>query len=756
MIVAGPGSGKTSVLVFRALRHVLVDQIAPEHILITTFTVKAAKEIRTRLLEWGEPILAYLRGPLRGSLGAGYLAFLDAVDVNRFVTGTLDGVCQETLGEQRAPGERRFVVVEGFAADVLLSRIGEVARERTQVTELNPYLAQYTLFGDEPRNTGDAVRVVRTIVDRFIQDGVDVEAYSAAPGAFAEARAAIKRIHDRYVEHLHREHRVDFSLLEKIFLDRILNGAPPPALAGLRAILVDEYQDTNPLQERLYLELAKVTGGALTVVGDDDQSLYRFRGATIELFRGFIDRAQEVLGRAPAVPRYLVENYRSSPEIVAFYNRFIHNDTDFASARIDPPKPSIVAVRTSQSMPVLGLFRDSADDLATALASLLEQIFRRGGRPSDAALPEPILAAANGGDLGDAVLLGSTVAEFTTAGRERLPSRLRTSLQARGLGCFNPRGRALRDIPEVQQLLGLVLTALEPDSPALSLGDTVGQMRLTNEAVRAMNGWRVAAQQLLQSAPPPVRSRTLASTLHRWQSFATNGGGGAAEWPVLDVLYSFIPWLPGFRDDPEGQVYLEAISRCASQAATFPGYRGLLLREQPHRERSIRLAVRDILAPLAEDLVEVDEDIMPNVPRDRLNIMTIHQAKGLEFPLVIVDVASDFTTNNHMQRFRRFPEQPSPAARLEDEFAAYTPIGPLRTARSAMQRTFEDLIRLYYVAYSRPQSLLVLVGCRPNVRHTTTIKNVATFWRRDGTWGWHGPVNGPPPVLPTAMPLTLI
>ena len=57
---------------------------------------------------------------------------------------------------------------------------------------------------------------------------------------------------------------------------------------------------------------------------------------------------------------------------------------------------------------------------------------------------------------------------------------------------------------------------------------------------------------------------------------------------------------------------------------------------EPHRTRSIESTIRDILVPIADDLVEVDEDIMASVPRDRLNIMTIHQAKGLEFHTVFV------------------------------------------------------------------------------------------------------------------------
>jgi DNA helicase-2/ATP-dependent DNA helicase PcrA len=612
------------------------------------------------------------------------------------------------------------------------------------------------MFGEPPRNTGEAVRIVRNLIDRFIQDNVDVASYAEAVGPFPEPRAAIRRIFDRYQARLMAQHQLDFSLLERLFLDRVIQGRTPDMVSGVRAILVDEYQDTNPLQEQLYLLLARATGAALTVVGDDDQSLYRFRGATIELFRSFIDRARETFGDAPAQPLYLVENYRSVREIVEFYNSFIVNDPDFAPARIQPPKPPIIWTRPTQNMPVLGLFRDDAPQLASALGGFLHQIFRGGGRPPDASLPEEITASTHGGDLGDAVLLGSTVGEFASGGRARLPSLLRTELQARGLYCFNPRGCALRDIPEVRQILGLVLLCLEPTAPALSIDGEAGQMRLTREAVTAMGTWRTAAETLIAAAPPAVRGRTLNGVMQRWANFALNGGGPATEWPLLDLFYGFIPWLPGFRDDPEGQVYLEAISRCAAQAGTFSAYRGLILRDNPHRQRSIWVAIRDILAPIAEDLVEVDEEIMPSVPRDRLNIMTIHQAKGLEFPLVIVDVASDYYTNHHKQKFRRFPEAPSPSAKFENDLAPYTPIGPIRLQRDEMQRSFEDLIRLYYVAFSRPQSVLMLVGSRQSLRGATTIRNVATWWRRNGSWPWQRPYSGRPPALADNIPLTLL
>src|SRR4029450_10338655 len=78
---------------------------------------------------------------------------------------------------------------------------------------------------------------------------------------------------------------LDFAQLERRLADGLKAGAYARFTKELKAILVDEYQDTNLLQETIYILLAKASGAPLSVVGDDDQSLYRFRGATAELLR---------------------------------------------------------------------------------------------------------------------------------------------------------------------------------------------------------------------------------------------------------------------------------------------------------------------------------------------------------------------------------------------------------------------------------------------------------------------------------------
>jgi len=753
MIVAGPGSGKTTVLVLRALRLVFVEGWMPEQVLMTTFTRKAADELRARLIEWGLLLKAHLAAnPPSGS--ASFNNWLDSIDINRFVTGTLDSICEELLTTFRNPNEPVPVLVEGFVGNGILAQRALFPNQAHNDQNLAAYLATFTRDGSPPPNFGETVEICRTILDRFVHDMVDIASFQSA-GNHPQARSLLVAAANAYRQYMADGSRMDFALLEETFLERLRQGSLQRFTDNVRAVLVDEYQDTNPLQEAIYLTLADRTGASLTIVGDDDQSLYRFRGATVELFNDFPTRFSTELPHLATPQREdLTENYRSTPEIVEFFNNFITNDQGFQPARVAPPKPTIVANRQSNGVPVLGLFRPNATALADDLTEFLIDVFRRGGRIVDG---HTIVANPNGGDFGDSVLLAHTVNEFAaqfgaTPPRERLPKLLRDRLAAHGVDVFNPRGRFLRDIPQVQQLLGVLLECIDQQ------GQLQGQLRLRNEAVRHLNAWRQAGLAFIATNPSPSHPHTLATFAQSWQQRRSQTGAEwPNEWPLLELCFKIISWLPFFQDDPEGQVYLEAIARCVAQGATFSVYRSTILRGQGvHDDNSVKRAIQDILAPIAESAIEVDEEIMPHVPRNRFPMMTIHQSKGLEFPLVIVDVSSDYSMNHPRNRFRRFPEAPSSVQNMEDDFAPHCAIGPLRQTRTGLQRSFDDLIRLYYVAYSRPESVLLLVGQDKCLQHRTPIKHVATGWTSDGTWAWITPVVGRSPGLANNIPLRLI
>ncbi len=751
MIVAGSGSGKTTVLVLRALRLVFVDGFRPEEILITTFTRKAAAEIRARLIEWGSDIIRYLQN------SPSYMASdsqnqLDSIDLNQFITGTLDSICNNTLTTIRSQSDPVPVVVEGFINNALFRRHGLFATGAHNNDELTEYLSNST--GNQPRNFKDKLGICRTIIDRFVQDRVNLQQYQQAT-EHNEARRAIVSAFEAYREYMHENHQLDYALLEEIFYEQLVQGKFDERFtSNLKALLVDEYQDTNPLQENIYFELVRRSDASFTIVGDDDQSLYRFRGATVELFRDFVPRYNQVFDKSqPPKIKYLVENYRSTPEIVDFVNDFITNDPDFSPARVHTGKPLIIAQNPSNQVPVLGMFRSDPETLADNLASFLMDVFRGSGRHIEVDGQQyTIMRNNDGGDFGDSVFLSHTVNEFSGT-RERLPSLLRQRVERHGIDVFNPRGRSLRDIPVVQQLLGTILECIDPG------GEQQNQLNhLSREVETYLNDWREVAQNFVETDPIPNQPTGISHFIQGWKRRQTqHSNSWPSEWPLLELCFKIITWIPELHDDPEGQVYIEAVARCISNAAIFSSYRSKIFFDQPqHEERSIQSAIREILAPIAEGDVDIDEDIMPHVPRSHFPFMTIHQAKGLEYPLVIVDVASDYKINHPKQRFRRFPEEPSPVQNLEDDLAPYCEIGNLRMNRGALPRTFDDLIRLYYVAYSRPQSILLLVGLDSCLSYSTTIKHVAMGWRSNSEWSWKSPVSGKNPVQANNVPIHLI
>ncbi|MEO8648320.1 MAG: ATP-dependent helicase [Acidobacteriota bacterium] len=765
MIVAGPGSGKTTVLALRALSFVFVHNMMPEQVLATTFTRKAAAELRSRLIEWGLLLVDYFRAAPPIGVPANFADWLDTLDINRFVTGTLDSICEEVLQHFRHPGDPVPVMVENFVGNALLGLHGVTRSGAGGSADFDAYIAQFTHDGSVPTSVGGKVEVVRNILDRFINDEVDLNSFRRDT-THTIGRQRLMDAHDQYRQTMTENSMLDFALLEELFLQRLLSGRLTRFTQGIRALLVDEYQDTNPLQENIYFTFVELSGASFTIVGDDDQALYRFRGSTVELFADFVNRFHT---RLPVINlpqlRYLVDNYRSTPEIVAHFNDFIRTDPSFEPSRVQPPKPVIRDRLPSNGVPVLGMFRATASDLADDLTEFLRNVFRGPGVMLNVnGTNRTIIRDLNHGDFGDAVFLARTVNEFAiqfgaNPPRERLPRLLRQSLESRGVSVFNPRGQSLRDIPDVKRLLGLILECIDPPEPGNSEGRIETAMpRRRRDTVRYFGDWRNQARSFIASNPSPSAPHTLGQFVAAWQARRPQTRiTWPDEQPLLDLCFKLVSWFPYLRDNPEGQVHLEAVTRCIAQAATYSGFRSAIRHGDPGlADASVRQALYNILTPIAVQQIDVDEEIMPSVPRTFFQIMTIHQAKGLEFPLVIVDISSDYGTNNRLQRFGRFPEQPSSVCDLENDLAPHCAIGPLRQRRSALERSFDDLMRLYYVGFSRPQSILLFVGRTPCLQYNSRIKHVATGWRADETWAWRTHVPRPFPAMVNNHPLFLI
>lgn len=292
LVVAGAGTGKTRVIVERITR-LIASGVKPEQILALTFTEKAAAEMRDRVGE------------------ASLTAALDST------IATFNGFGNDLL--------KQYGSDWGLSELRLLGDTGQLVFLREHFDELElDYFAPVS-------NPDGQLSVLRDYASMLKQQLITPEVYMAyaqklPAGDAAETLDRTKHLelahfYSRYIE-LCREHQViDYD--DQIFLVVQLLQARPNVLRTLQNhyhyILVDEFQDTNPMQSAL-VDLLAASHQNLMVVGDDDQSIYGWRGATLANILDFSKRyptAQDIT---------LIENYRSTQQILDAAYRLIQNN----------------------------------------------------------------------------------------------------------------------------------------------------------------------------------------------------------------------------------------------------------------------------------------------------------------------------------------------------------------------------------------------------------------------------------------------
>ena len=249
LVIAGPGSGKTHSIVLRALNLLLLEKAAPKEIVLCTFTEKAAFEMRDRLAA--------------AARKTGYQG-----DLSESTIATIHGFCNWLLTEHR----HRTTLGHGYETLDDLTQLLFIFEHFDAIvgeTQNGKYLHRWT-------TRWTAIEGARGYFNKITEELVDPALLAASDDAFL---AAIGTACQRYEAALRENNRVDFAHLQRLAYDLLRDADSAEAVApSVRFLLVDEYQDTNYIQEQLLVKLAGDAGN-LCVVGDEDQSLYRFRGA---------------------------------------------------------------------------------------------------------------------------------------------------------------------------------------------------------------------------------------------------------------------------------------------------------------------------------------------------------------------------------------------------------------------------------------------------------------------------------------------
>jgi len=694
-IIAGPGSGKSEVLVTRALKLIFVDGAEPRSVLMTTFTKKAARNLEDRLaayllaLQTAHPELA-------------------AVDLSEMRIGTLHSLCNDILQEFRYPGYQNVRLLEDVEQHIFVYRHAEIVNF-TDVAFWSQYeyaIQRWNPNGGYPPNKWARAKAAVILFNHIVEDLVDLDAMRAAGGTWA----ALADYYEQYRAELTNRYRCDYGHLQLRFYEflqvpmgqELLQGVPdkhPP----LSHILVDEYQDTNPLQERIYLSLAGQDPHNLTVVGDDDQALYRFRGGTVACMVNF-DQACQISWDAAPTQIQLVDNYRSHAHVVEFFNDYITSFVEMNEPGVRSPGKLPVVARANRSTDYPGLGWIStrrAGDLADAVARFIQEDL----------LGDGVIA-----DLSQCVVLLRSAKDSP-----RNAGPFLRALEARGIPIYNPRSKAFLDSQEVQCMLGVLICVLDPARTYSTATNPNGRAPSWQGDVIS---WEDALRALLDD--PDVQTNELLEYLRasvsELQALCARRPNDFLGLTITEIIFRILSLEPfrTWRRDPNRNLRISKVTRL------FESYRSFNLDTLRSNEAGTGIDPNFLnrlywmfFGYLIETGVDDDEDDDVIVPSGYLPVMTIHQSKGLEFPFVIVDQLG--------QRGRV-----GAAQFLERDLAPFRRDLYPRHGRDPDLLSLEDDIRLLYVAYSRAEYGLILAGTANHIRNhvAAPARDFTTFRRR--------------------------
>ena len=329
LIIAGAGSGKTNTLAHR-VAHLILNGTDPRRILLLTFTRRAAAEMTRRV----ERIAAHVLGDKAGTMTGGLTW-----------SGTFHAVGARLLRE--------------YAPQIGLDQSFTIHDREDSADLMN--LARHDLGFSKTEKRFPTKGTCLAIYSRTVNAELPLE---EVLGSFfpwcATWEQELRRLFSAYVEAKQRQHVLDYDDLLLYWAHMMLE----PSIAADVAerfdhVLVDEYQDTNRLQASILLAL-KPNGRGLTVVGDDAQSIYSFRAATVRNILDFPGHFQP-----PAQVVTLERNYRSTQSILAAANAVM----DLAEERFTK---NLWSDRASVGRPQLVSVRDEADQARYVTDKILE------------------------------------------------------------------------------------------------------------------------------------------------------------------------------------------------------------------------------------------------------------------------------------------------------------------------------------------------------------------------------------------------
>ena len=414
LIIAGPGSGKTRTLVERVL-YLLNDVGAePKNILLATFTEKASRVLITRVSESIEK----------------------NINFSEMYVGTIHSICLKIIDEniEKSFLKKNYKVLDDMDQNFFIYKN---LKKFENIEGFENFFIGMNASGHW-RKAG----ILRKWIDKINEEKLDNKNIENSSD---ERIVFLNEVHRRYRELLFLENSIDFSNIQLECLRMVLENSEilKKLQEEIHYIMIDEYQDTNTVQEKLFL----LIGGErknICVVGDDDQGIYRFRGATVKNILHF----QKNFSDGECEKIELDINYRSNEDIVNFCNTW-NGQLNWDGWRYDK-KIISGKERINNTLGVVRISENSEYKWEEKLYKFIN-FLKTSGKIEDY----------------------NQVAFLFRSVRNPKVIKLMESLEARGIPVYSPRSNMFFEREEIKFIIG-IFTMIFPNASDIILKTATG------------------------------------------------------------------------------------------------------------------------------------------------------------------------------------------------------------------------------------------------------------------------------------------
>jgi DNA helicase II / ATP-dependent DNA helicase PcrA len=633
LVIAGAGTGKTQVISLR-IANLIKKKNQPESILAVTFTDKAALEMENRIIDAVGKFLPELRVKTFNSFGQEIL--------ERFGFEIGLGLPLKLLNSAQ-----KIVFLRDHIDELQLDYYAPVTKPDKFIGELAKYFSQLKNEYIQPLNYIKYAKKLNT------------GASNNAEQMEARRHLELAKAYDVYIKLTRQNAVLDFD--DQLFIAVELLKKRSNVLSRinneLKYILVDEFQDTNPVQNEL-INLISGERQNIMVVGDDDQSIYRFRGAAVENILEFKDRYKS------AKQVTLIKNYRSSQEILdSAYKLIQHNNPNRLEAKYNINK-RLTSEFTSK-IPVVKGFLSIEEEAEWVAKSIKKRIISGQKLSSIAVLlrqnqQADLIATYLKNESINYRILGQSLELFAQPEVKLLLNLIRT----------------VSDVNDSVSLYHILTSEIYKTSPVY-LGNFISKSRRQNVSLEVV--LRGVDGVFAKGDEEYVKINLALSQINDWRSKLNTLSAGKICYIFLQETRYLQDLLSKAKNDPDVDKKISNINKFFTLLLDF---------ERVASDSSVFGFLDNLSVLSLADTVETHEDYNES---HKLNVLTIHKAKGLEFDTVYVyDVVQNTLPS------RRHAEMLEVPAELLS----------LNTANS-FGNTDEER-RLMYVALTRARKDLIL------------------------------------------------